>query len=193
MFCWGTQVNWCLAKANIWKIVLLKHAHVKKCLAVANIWKDLGRRSINMTPESKKNCNKSLQIGASTGSPWAWSQRTAPRSLEDSPHYLRATGKWNTTSVPSQLHGTWDRIREAVNTAWPGSQVPSGQRQHWVAWARSLKTPQRSLEDSFWDRPCFRLQKTRHLPFQRTSVLPARVGFARTPGEAILFPGSLWE
>ena len=53
-----------------------------------------------------------------------------PTFLEDFPHNLRTSGEWSTTSVPIQLHGTWDSIREAENPAWPGSQIPSGQRQH---------------------------------------------------------------
>jgi hypothetical protein len=73
--------------------------------------------------------------------------------LEDSLHDLRTTGEWNTTAVPIQLRGTWDNIREAGNLAWPGSKVPSGLHQHWVTWAQSQRTPPRSLEDSFWDRP----------------------------------------
>jgi hypothetical protein len=36
------------------------------------------------------------------------------------------------TSVPFQSWGTWDSIREAEKLAWPGTQVPSGQRQHQV-------------------------------------------------------------
>ena len=38
---------------------------------------------------------KSVRVGA-----WSW--RTPPRSLEDSPPDLRTTGEWNTTSVPIQ-------------------------------------------------------------------------------------------
>jgi hypothetical protein len=53
-----------------------------------------------------------------------------PRSLEDSPRNLVTTGEWNTTSVPFQSCRSWDSIREAVNPAWPGSQVHSGWRQH---------------------------------------------------------------
>jgi hypothetical protein len=78
--------------------------------------------------------------------PWSW--QTPPRSLEDSPHDLRTSGEWNTTSAPIQSHRTWDSIREAENPAWSGSQVPSGRRQHWVTWAQSERTPPRSLEDS---------------------------------------------
>jgi hypothetical protein len=46
---------------------------------------------------------KSLPVSASFGSPWAQTQRMVPQSPEDSPHYLRITGEWNTTSVPNQL------------------------------------------------------------------------------------------
>ena len=113
--------------------------------------------------------------------------------LEDSPWDLRTTGEWNTTSVLIQSCRTWDSIREAGNPAWPGSQVPSGQCQHWVTWAQSLQTPPRSLEDSFWGRPRFGLQTSGHLPCQRRGVCPAQEGFARAPRGAILVPRSLWD
>jgi hypothetical protein len=112
-----------------------------------------------------------------------------PRSLEDSPRNLRTTGEWNTSSVPFQSGRTI--IRETENPAWPGSQDPSGLCQHQVTWARSRRTPPRSLEDSLWGRPHFRLQTSGHLPCQRAGVLPAREGFTGAPGEAILIPGSL--
>ena len=114
---------------------------------------------------------------------------TPLRSLEDSSHDLRTTGEWNTSSVPFQSCRT--SIREAENPAWPGLQVPTGRHQHWVTWERSRRTPPRSLEDSFWGRPHFRLQIYWHLPCQRTGVLPALEGFAGASGEAILVPGSL--
>jgi hypothetical protein len=114
-----------------------------------------------------------------------------PRSLEDSPCDLRTTSEWNTISVPFQSCGTWDSIRKAENPAWPGSQVPSDQRQHQVTWARNRRSPSRSQEDSVWSRPHFRLQTSRHLPCQRTGVLPTREGFAWAHGEAILVPRSL--
>jgi hypothetical protein len=50
--------------------------------------------------------HKSLPVGTSTGSPWAQSQWTPPRSLEDSPRDLRTTGEWKTTSVTFQSCGT---------------------------------------------------------------------------------------
>jgi hypothetical protein len=113
--------------------------------------------------------------------------------LEDSPHNLRTTGEWNTTSVPIQSRWTWDSIREAEKPAWPGSQIPSSRRQHQVTWVQSQQTSPRFLEDSFWGRPLFGLQTSRHLPCQRTGVLPAQEGFARALGEAILIPGSLQD
>jgi hypothetical protein len=114
-------------------------------------------------------------------------------SLEDSPPELRNTGEWNTTSVPIQSRGTWDSIREAEKPAWPGSQTPSGQCQHWVTWAWSWWTPPRTLEDSFWGRPHFNLQTTGHLPCQRRGIFPAQEGFARAPGGTLLVPRSLWD
>jgi hypothetical protein len=62
--------------------------------------------------------------------------------LENSPHDLRTTGEWNTTSVPIQSRRTWDSIRETEKPAWPGSQIPSGWHQHRVTWARSRRTSQ---------------------------------------------------
>jgi hypothetical protein len=112
--------------------------------------------------------------------------------LEDSPRDLRTTSEWNTTSVPIQYRGIWDSIREARNPAWPGSQVHFGQCQHWVTWAQSLLTSPRSLEYSFWERPCFGLQTTGHLPCQGRGVCPAPDGFAWASGWAVLVPGSLW-
>ena len=44
---------------------------------------------------------------------------------------------------------------------------------------------------SFWGRPCFRLQTSRHLPCQRRGVRPSREGFTGAPGGAILVPRSL--
>jgi hypothetical protein len=114
-------------------------------------------------------------------------------SLEDFPRNLKTTGEWNTTSVSIQSCGTWDSIRKAGNPAWPGSQVPSGRRQHWVTWAQSRQTPPRSLEDSFWDRPNFGFQTSGHLPCQRRGVCPSQEGFAGAPWGDILFPGSLWD
>jgi hypothetical protein len=143
--------------------------------------------------KSWKEFQRAFLVSASTGSPWEWSRRTPPRSQEDSPLDLRTTSEWNTTSVPLQSRGSWNSIREAENPAWPGSQVPSGQLQHWVTWVRSWRTPPRCLEDSLWGRPSFGLQTTRHLLCQRTGVLPAQESFAGAPGEAILVPGSLWD
>ena len=56
-----------------------------------------------------------LPVGTSSGSPWFRTWQMAPRSLEDSPCYLRITGEWNTTLVPFQSCGTWDSSREAEN------------------------------------------------------------------------------
>ena len=113
--------------------------------------------------------------------------------LEDSPCDLRTTCEWNTTSVPIQLSRTWDSIRKAGNLTWPGSQVPSSQCQHWVTWAQSQRTPPRSLEDSFLDKPRFGLQTSGHLPCQRRGVRPAREGMAEAPGGAIQVSRSLWD
>jgi hypothetical protein len=57
-----------------------------------------------------KDIYKSLPVSSSTGSPWAQSWQTPPRSPEDSPWDLRTSGEWNTTSVPIQSLGTWDSI-----------------------------------------------------------------------------------
>jgi hypothetical protein len=84
-----------------------------------------------------------------------WVSRHPQGTLEDSPCDLRTTSEWNTTSVPIQSCRTWECIRKAGNLAWPGSQVPSSKHQHWVTWAQSRRTPPKSLEDSFWDRPPF--------------------------------------
>ena len=47
--------------------------------------------------------NVALPVGASSRSPWALTQWMVPWSPEDSPHDLRITGEWNTTSVTNQL------------------------------------------------------------------------------------------
>ena len=62
-----------------------------------------------------RKVNSTLLVGASTGSPWARSLWTPPKSLENSPHDHRTTSEWKTTSVPFQSHGTRDSIREAGN------------------------------------------------------------------------------
>ena len=51
----------------------------------------------------------SLPVGASTGSPWAWSHHTSPRSPEESPSNLRTSGEWNTSSSRRQVRtpDTW--------------------------------------------------------------------------------------
>jgi hypothetical protein len=46
---------------------------------------------------------------------------------------------------------------------------------------------------SFWDRPYFGLQTSRHLPHQRRGVCPTLEGSARAPGGAILGPRSLGD
>jgi hypothetical protein len=73
---------------------------------------------------------------------WAQSLQTPQRSLEDSQCELRTSGEWNTTSVSIHSLRTWDSIREAENPAWPGSQIPSSQRQHTVTLGKqSADTP----------------------------------------------------
>jgi hypothetical protein len=46
-------------------------------------------------------------------------------------------------------------------------------------------------EHSFWDRPRFRLQTSRKLPYQRRGARPTQEGFPGAPGGAILVPRSL--
>ena len=83
-----------------------------------------------------------LLVYASTVSPSVRSRRTPTRSLEDSPCNLRTSGECNTTSVSIQSHRAWNSIREAENTAWPGSQILSGRHQHQVTLgAESADTP----------------------------------------------------
>jgi hypothetical protein len=41
MFCWGTQVKGCIAKANMCKIVFLKQTQVKRYLTKADIGKNI--------------------------------------------------------------------------------------------------------------------------------------------------------
>ena len=64
--------------------------------------KEKKRKEKKRKEEKRQDKTKSLQVSASTGSPWAHSQWTPPRSLEDSPHDIRTSGEWNTTSVPIQ-------------------------------------------------------------------------------------------
>jgi hypothetical protein len=54
----------------------------------------------------------------------------------------------------------------------------------WSPWVWSRRSPPRSLEDSVYGRPCFRLQTSGHLPCQRIGVCPAQEGFAKHLGEA---------
>jgi hypothetical protein len=114
--------------------------------------------------------------------------------LEDSPHNLRTTSEWNTTSVPIQSHRTWDSIREAEKPAWPGSQIPSGRRQqHQVTLvAESANTP-KVPRGQLLRQTHFGLQTSRHLPCQRRGVHSTQEGFDRTPGGAILVPRSLGD
>ena len=56
--------------------------------------------------KQKTRCDqgqKSLPVGASTKSPWAQSQQTPPRSLENYLLDLRTSGEWNTTSAKRQV------------------------------------------------------------------------------------------
>jgi hypothetical protein len=46
----------------------------------------------------------------------------------------------------------------------------------------------RQKPQSFWGRPCFRLQTPGHLPCQRRGVLIAQEGFAKASGRDILVP-----
>lgn len=133
------------------------------------------------------------KVGTSTGSPWAQSQQTPPRSLEDSPCDLMTTCEWNTTSFPVQSLEAWDSIREAENPAWPGSQVPSGLCQHLVTLGmESVETPKVPRGQVLRQTP-FRAPDIRQLPCQRRDVRPNREGFAWEPGGAILVPGSLQD
>ena len=47
----------------------------------------------------------------------------------------------------------------------------------------------RQKPQSFWGRPHFQLQTSRHLPFQRRGVCPTWEGFPTTSGGAILVLG----
>jgi hypothetical protein len=58
----------------------------------------------------------------------------------------------------------------------------------WTAEANSFWD--RQSAQSFWSRPHFRLQTSRHLPCQRRGVWPAWEGFATTSGGDVLVPGS---
>jgi hypothetical protein len=44
----------------------------------------------------------------------------------------------------------------------------------------------RKSAQTFWDRPHFRLQTSRHLPCQRRGVCPSQEGFTIASGGAIL-------
>jgi hypothetical protein len=79
-------------------------------------------------------------------------------------------------------------MREAENSAWPGSQVPSGQHQHWVTWVWSRWTPPRSLEDSFWGRSRFSPQTSGHLNCQKRGVHPTQRALPEHLGEPSWFP-----
>ena len=71
--------------------------------------------------------HKSLPVGVSTWSPWAWSRRTPPSSLEDSPRDLRTTDQTAPrSSKETPLPGTVTR---------PGSLTTGSQDK------RSLVTP----------------------------------------------------
>jgi hypothetical protein len=77
------------APAHLWRWV---SGHRQTALGKQETWPDQD--------------NKSLPVGTSTWSPWAWSQQTPPRSQEDTPLDLRTTSEWNTSSVPFQSHRT---------------------------------------------------------------------------------------
>jgi hypothetical protein len=59
---------------------------------------------------------------------------------------------------------------------------------HRVTWARSLRTPQRFLKDSFWGRSRFGLQTSGNLPGQRSGILPARRALPEHLGKPSWFP-----
>jgi hypothetical protein len=98
--------------------------------------------------------------------------------LEDSPLDLRTTPEWNTTSVPIQSPGTWDSIREAGNTAWPGSKVSSSRHQHLVTCSQSQWKPLRFLRTASETDP---ISGSRH-----PGTFPARGELSALPGRALL-------
>jgi hypothetical protein len=123
---------------------------------------------------------------------WARSQWTCPRSLEDSWWDLRTSSEWNITSVPLQLLGTWDSIREAENPPWTGSQVLSGQHQHQVILGEVADNPKAPRGQLLRQNP-FILQTPGHLPCLRRGIFHSWEGFAGTQGELILVPRSLQD
>jgi hypothetical protein len=71
--------------------------------------------------------------------------------------------------------------------------IESAQMRVWTTEANSFWDRQKS--HSFWGRPSFWLQTSRHLPCQSRGICPALEGFAGAPGEAILVSRCLskWE
>jgi hypothetical protein len=140
---------------------------------------------------------KSLPVCSSTWAPWAHSQRTPPRSLEDSfwgRHHFRLQ---TSGQLPYQGRGIRPAPEGFVRTPGEAILVP-GCLWDWSAQVRVWTTEPKRFWDrqkphSFWGRHRFRLQTSGHLPCQRRSVLPTKEGFARAPGGAILVPGSLQD
>ena len=111
-----------------------------------------------------------------------------PRSLEDSPCYLRTTSEWNTTSVPFQSRWTRDSIREAENPAWPGSQVPSSRRQHLVTLGvESADTPKVPRGQCLW-QTLFQATDIWAPSLPENRCLPRPGGLCQASGGGIWFP-----
>jgi hypothetical protein len=84
------------------------------------------------------------QLSVTLGMNW-W---TSPRFPEDSPHDLRITDEWNTTSVPIQLLRTWAIIREAENLPDQGHKsllVGTSTGSPWVRFSWHPHRTQRTL------------------------------------------------
>jgi hypothetical protein len=97
-----------------------------------------------------------LPVGTSSGSPWFRTWQMAPRSLEDSPCYLRITGEWNTTLVPIQLWWACDS-RSKDTRALPdqrlqflliGTGIPWFQTHQTAPWFQTHQTAPQSSEET---------------------------------------------
>jgi hypothetical protein len=108
-----------------------------------------GKKEYKYDTREKENWDKSCRsvpalVHLGRGVQW-----TPPRSQEDSPHYLRATGEWNTTSVPFQSVGPETTLGKQLGRGIIGHPSP------------------RSLEESPSDHRTNNEWNTTSVPFNR--------------------------
>jgi hypothetical protein len=111
----------------------------------------------------------------------------SPRSLEDSSLILGPLVNRTQLLFQSNHVGPETALRKQKTRPDQGYKSLLVGASTESAWAQSQWTTPRTLEYSFWGRPHFGLQTSRHLPCQRRDVHLAQEGIARPPGEPSWF------